>query len=94
MAKRCHSREGFVAWIKNTNVNMVLTGSKMMSSLRKQISKEIDRKGALDILDPCLRRDDIKESRGDIIHNRDNTKPNINLLHRYLRLLKLVHLVN
>ncbi|WP_341758519.1 hypothetical protein [Candidatus Tisiphia endosymbiont of Ditula angustiorana] len=38
----------------------------MMSFLRRQESKEIDRKGVLDILDPCLRRDDIKGNRDDI----------------------------
>jgi ATP-dependent helicase/nuclease subunit A len=36
-----------------------------MSFLRRQESKEIDQKGALNILDPCFRRDDIKESRDD-----------------------------
>lgn len=36
----------------------------MSLELRRE-SKEIDRKGALDILDPCLRRDDIKGSRDD-----------------------------
>ncbi|WP_341758527.1 hypothetical protein [Candidatus Tisiphia endosymbiont of Ditula angustiorana] len=34
-----------------------------MSFLRKQESKEIDRKGALDILYPCLRGNDIMASR-------------------------------
>ncbi|WP_410520767.1 PD-(D/E)XK nuclease family protein [Candidatus Tisiphia endosymbiont of Dioctria rufipes] len=43
-----------------------------MSFLQKQESKEIDRKGALDILDPCLRRDDIKGSRDDIEGSGNN----------------------
>ncbi|WP_417905623.1 PD-(D/E)XK nuclease family protein [Candidatus Tisiphia endosymbiont of Micropterix aruncella] len=41
-----------------------------MSFLRKQESKEIDQKGALDILDPCLRRDDINHCRDDIKRSR------------------------
>ncbi|WP_341758516.1 proton-conducting transporter membrane subunit [Candidatus Tisiphia endosymbiont of Ditula angustiorana] len=53
-----------------------------MSFLCRQESKEINRKDVLDILDPCLRRDDIRESRGDITHNRDDTGSSINLLHR------------
>ncbi len=40
--------------------------SRTMSFPLKRESKEIDRKGALDILDTCLRRDDIKGSGNDI----------------------------
>ncbi|WP_341758404.1 PD-(D/E)XK nuclease family protein [Candidatus Tisiphia endosymbiont of Ditula angustiorana] len=46
--------------------------SPSMSSLRRQESKEIDKKGALDILDPRLRGNDIEESRNDIEGSRDD----------------------
>ncbi|WP_341754740.1 uracil-DNA glycosylase family protein [Candidatus Tisiphia endosymbiont of Dioctria rufipes] len=45
-----------------------------MSFLRKQESKEIDRKGTLEILDPCFRRDDIMVSRDDIKRSGNNIK--------------------
>ncbi|WP_410521173.1 CCA tRNA nucleotidyltransferase [Candidatus Tisiphia endosymbiont of Ditula angustiorana] len=48
-----------------------------MSFLRKQESKEIDRKGVLDILDPCFRRDDIMVSRDNIKGSRDERSRDI-----------------
>ncbi len=60
----------------------------MSFELRRE-SKEIDRKGALDILDPCLRRDDIKGSGNDIKGNRDGIKGNRNDTLGLLYLLKI-----
>lgn len=45
-----------------------------MSFCENSGSKEIDRKGTLEILDPCFRRDDIMVSRDDIMVSRDDIK--------------------
>ncbi len=57
----------FYAYIANSIIIYPFVLMEKMSFPRRRESKAINREGALDILDPCLRRDDIKENRDDIL---------------------------